>query len=205
MPTEPTDLLTVLEVQATAQGASDDVTDNPDEVVESAIRDVQGMVESYLDMPLLAHKRTERLERHNWTRDQTAGGQEWLAWADHQPIIEVVSPEGVGQLAGRRFVNGRPEACRIRYFAGYRRSDQTSGEQQGRFTDLNTEPQQLPSDIRRAAMELVIFVIERAGQVPGIRDREITFGGGQQIRTSGVDTGFVGRVLSRLDNYKVML
>lgn len=208
MPTEVTDLLTASQVQDAAQGASDSVTDNPDTVVESAIRDVQDMIASYLDRDLIAHKRTERVRREEWMRDETASGStsEWIAWADHQPVIEVVSPNEVSlYFDSRQFVRERPQPTRVEYFAGWRRSDQTNDEQQGRLTDLATEPEPLPEDIQRVAINLTIFVIEHAGQIPGITDREIAFGGGQSIRTSGVDTGFVDRQLSRLDQYKVSL
>lgn len=201
-------MLTVQQVQAAAQGASDDVTDNPDGVVEQAIRAVQGLIESHLDKPLLAHERTERVRREEWMEDETASGSEleWVAWADHQPVIEVESPDEVSlYFDHRHFVRERPEPTRVRYFAGWRRNDQTGGEQQARFDDLDTKPDPLPNDIRRVAIKLVIFQIEHAGQVPGITDREIAFGGGQSIRTSGVDSSFVERELSRLDSYKVSL
>jgi len=201
-------MLTVQQVQAAAQGASDDVTDNPDGVVEQAIRAVQGLIESHLHKALLAHERTERVRREEWMEDETTSGSEleWVAWADHQPVIEVKAPDEVSlSFDARQFVRERPEPTRVRYFAGWRRPDQQSGEQEGRFADLDTEPDALPEDIQRAGINLTIFVIEHAGQIPGITDREISFGAGQSIRTSGVDTEFVDRQLSRLDRYKVSL
>jgi len=63
-------MLTVQQVQDAAQGASDSVTDNPVGVVEQAIRAVQGLIESHLDKPLLAHERTERVRREEWMEDE---------------------------------------------------------------------------------------------------------------------------------------
>jgi len=206
MPTQAGDLLTVQEVQDAALSSSSAATDNPSGVVEEAIRDVQGAITDYLGMAPIVHDRTERIEHHEWREDDTATNSDknWIAWARHQPIVEVESPSDVSiYFDSRRFEHDKPDDLRVRYFAGYKRSDQISGEQQSRLTDLGTTPPNLPNDIRRVAIKLTLFELTEMEHGAGIGQVQQAVGQGQQTTVEGTDAQFVRRQLRRLSGHKV--
>jgi len=200
------DLITVQAVQDAAAESSEFVGDNPRYQIEQTLRDVQGYIAEYLGMEPIVHEHTERITRHEWREDETATSTDkgWIAWARHQPVVEVEAPTDVEPyFDGKRFAAGGPDALRVTYFAGWKRADQTDGEQQGRLTDLDTEPPDLPRDIRRAAINLTLFELNRQEHGAGIGQVVQSIGQGQQATVEGVDTSFIERQFRRISSHKV--
>lgn len=191
-------VITPQDIKRDALGSSTAAQEDAD-VVEMAIRDVQGMVESYLDRPLQPEKHVQRVTRHDWTRHRRDTGDYWTAWADVQPIVEVRSPSDVELEGEDRFRVDSPLGYDIEYVAGWARADQEAGD----FgLSLTEDPPRLPSEIRRVATQLTLFLLNEAEQGAGMGQTEQAVGSAGTVTISGPDSGFVQRKLSRLDSYK---
>jgi len=208
MATQWDDLLTPGEVQTAAVESSSVFEDNPGGVVEETIRDVQDRIARYLGMDPMVHKRTEGLRRRDWLEDETADPQTYRAWADHQPIVEVESPSEVSaRFDAKQLTRSRPAAGRVMYFAGWRRSKQTlsdlDGSSGGDLTNLTTEPEPLPRDIRLVAIRLVVFYVTDGEHGAGIGQVTQAVGSGQTTTVEGPEPNFEQNELRKLSGYKL--
>jgi len=168
-------------------------------VVRGVIRDVQATIESYLDRPLMPEVHTQRITRHDWVRHRRDTGDYWLAWADVQPAVEVQSPDEVTLEDAEHFRADYQQGFDVEYVAGWRRRDQSAGD----FgLSLSEDPPRLPGDVRRVALQLVLFHLNEMEQGAGMGQTEQAVGSAGTVTISGMDSGFVSRKLSRLDSYK---
>lgn len=193
-----TAMLTAQTVIGAALSSSRAAEEEPVEV-QRAIGAAQGMIESYLDRPLMAQVHTERLSRYDWTEERRTDGTTWLAWAGVQPIIEVQSPSEVSALGTDRFERDRPQPGPVDYIAGWRREDQNKSDFDASPSE---DPPELPGDIRRVGVEVTLYLLNEAEHSAGMGSTEQAVGGGSTVTISGMDTGFIRRKLSMLDPYK---
>jgi len=201
MPTQTGDLLTVTEVQEAALEHSQSVEDNPSGVVEQAIRDAQSDIESYLHQPVMPHEHRQVVGEYDWSEDKTADGldAQYLAWAEHQPVVEVKEPSDVGIfIRSDRLTHDHPDALRVTYVAGWRRSDQGAGD----FSLTSSDIPELPDVIRRVGINLTLMELARGEHGPAIGQVTQAVGAGQQSTVEGIDSGFRQRQLSRLDRFR---
>lgn len=179
--------------------ASSTAAEEDKAVVQGVIRDVQATIESYLDRPLMPEVHTQRITRHDWLRQRRDTGDYWLAWADVQPVVEVRSPDEVTLEDPEHFRADYQQGFDVEYVAGWRRRAQSAGD----FgLSLSEDPPQLPSDVRRVALQLVLFHLNEMEQGAGMGQTEQAVGSAGTVTISGPDSGFVQRKLSRLDSYK---
>jgi len=208
MATQWDDILTVQEVQDAALGSTSTVDDNPDGVVEGAIRDAQDRIATYLSMDPIVHRRKESVALHDWIKDKTLDPTQHRAWASHQPVVEVESPSEVSvRHDSRQFLRQSPRPLTVDYFAGWKRSDQSlsdfNGTNSGTLTELGTEPSDLPGDIRRSVIALVLFELVDAEHGALIGQMQQAVGSAGTITVEGTDRTFVDRQLRRLEPYQV--
>ena len=201
----PTDILTVSEVIDGALSSAD--YSGTETEVQQAIRDAQGLIEGHLHQKVMAHRKTDLIQRRDWLLDERTGETKVRAWAEHQPIVQVLSPAELSIRVGSKdqFVRGRPEVTETEYVAGWMRRRQSlsdlptgSGE---RLDGLTEEPPPLPGDVRRVAMNLTLFSLNEAEHGVGITDRQQATGAGT-VTVTGPDPSFEQRQLRKLDRYR---
>lgn len=207
MATEWDDLLTVAEVQNAALSSSGAATDNPNSVVEGAIRDAQRRITSYLGQDPIVHRLKQNVRAYEWTQDPSDPNDDYRAWARHKPIVEVQSPTDISiRHDNQQFLINSPDDEQIDYHAGWIRSDQELGDvdgtNSGTLTDLTTEPDTLPNDIRRTGILITLFYIGTSEHGAGIGQITHSVGAGGTITVDGPDPSFEARQLRRIQTYK---
>jgi len=198
-------ILTVFEVQDAALSSSTAVEDDPAQVQE-AILDVQDRISTYIDQPVMIHKRTQGIATHDWLEDEVEDTTQYRVWADARPVVEVDNPTEVTiRFDEQQLVREKSENTKAVYFAGWKRRDQalsdlptSSGED---LDGLTTEPPTLPRDIRRIAIRLVLFTLNEAEHSAGMGSTSTTVQGGS-ITVDGPDQSFVRTQMRKLDAYK---
>jgi hypothetical protein len=203
-----TDILTPQEIDTEALAASDAAQDEK-VVVSRLIGDVQRRIESYISQPLTVHRHTQGVRRWDWVEDEVqsdVGNFAVAAWADHQPVVEVVNGDVSARFSGDRFVKDHRDDLKVEFFAGYVRQDvaladlpNSDGE---RLDGLTERPPTLPQDIRRVAVKLVLYELNQAEHRQGMGTTTAAIGGGDTITVEGPDPGFPERQLRQLDPYK---
>jgi len=200
-------LITVDEVIQGSLDSTDAPTDEPIEA-RRAIQDVTQMIAEHLGFKPIVHKHTQGIEPWAWTRDEAEADQTVRTWADVRPIVQITSPTDIdARFDGYQFTtSGRPgTAEKVVYFAGWKRKKQALSDLPtgtGEALDGLTEtPEDLPSDIRRAALELTLYVLNKAESPVGMGSRSTTVQGGN-ITIDGPDPQFVNRTLRSLDTHR---
>lgn len=207
MPTAWDDILTLSEVQDDSISSSSAVADNPNNVVEGAIRDAQDRIADHIGRDPIVHRTKDGLRYDDWEVDDTKDPAKYRAWADDWPLVEIQSPSEVSiRRDNRQFLRDTRKVTEVDYHAGWKRRDQSlsdiDGTNSGTLTALTTAPNDLPRDIRRTALKLTLFYLTEAGHQVGIGRVEQVVGSGGTMTVEGVDTGFVERQLRRLNKYK---
>jgi len=150
--------------------------------IQEAIRDTTDRFESFFDRFFIVRSFTQRIPINAWSYNRLL--ERYVAWASDKPIVEIKSIVDTagstisGTTVTREksspnssynwFATSTPRDCRVTYFSGYKRSDQAladltgTGPGQGGLTTLTVTPDDLPSDVRRKAIELAMLYMRRA-------------------------------------------
>jgi len=202
---KPEQILTISAVLDGALSSSD--YSGAEAQVKEAILDAQGLIENHLHQKVMVHRTTQLVEPRDWLVDERTDTTKVRAWAETQPVVQVVSPPELSVRIGgsRQFVRNEAQVTEAEYFAGWRRRDQALSDlptgTDERLDGLTTEPPPLPGEIRRVALNLTLYALNEAEHAPGITDRQQATGAGT-VTISGPDPGFEQRQLRKLDRYR---
>jgi hypothetical protein len=197
------DILEYSDIEVSSLSSSSAVEEEPHAVVEAA-QDAQQRIATYIGHPVMIHSHTQGIQRWEWTEDDVEDGMK--AWADHQPVVEIESGDVGVRFGGDRLIKDYRDDLKTTYFAGYIREDQSLSDLPTSGGDplegLTTEPPTLPPDIRRVAIRLTLYELNRAEHRSGMGTTTASIGGGDSITIEGPDPGFPERQLSQLDPYR---
>lgn len=197
----PTDILTLSELRDDALSSSSAVVDES-AVTVRAIRDAQDTIRTYIGQDPMVHRLTQAVRGYEWSEDPTDPNDNVRAWADHQPIVEVETSDISIRHDDRQFLRSSRKNVQIDYFAGWKRRDQDLSDLQGELPDLDTEPENVPQDIRRTAVMLTLYYIGTSEHGAGIGQISHTVGASGSITVDGPDPSFERRQLKRISGYK---
>lgn len=175
---EYTDLLTPAELKVDAlRSLGIDVTDTTEvsglggsyqDAAILAIRDVTEAIESYLDRRLIVRKHDIDIPSHKWAENNALDDMQY--YPPNWPVVQVeTSGVSISNDSERFLSNTKKDE--VEFYAGYKRRDQTVGD--GGDNDLTAEdglsgltetPDELPYDIRRVAVRLVMFELMQTKQ-----------------------------------------
>jgi len=212
-------LITFAEVEGEALGSLPTVNGPKtlQEVTEKAIEYATRQIEEYLQRRLIVRPRTDLGRNVDLTFDYDVSTDDtsyYSFYTGDWPVlepIEVFPDDYTLQVHPdeRRFYtefdNFDYAIRRVRYFAGYRRSEQTLSDLQAvsELSDLSTEPPELPEDIRSTCLRITVHRLKAMkGEGLGLGERSFNVGAGQTVTASQVDPQFVQRELEALDKHR---
>jgi hypothetical protein len=174
-----TDLLTPSDIKLKAfNSLSIDVTSENDEIgigqsykdlCIDAIQDVTDAIESYLDRTLIVRKVDIDIPDYKWTENEALEKMQF--YPAHNPIVQVAT-SGVSASNDKNRLLANSEANEVTYYGGYKRKEQTVGEDESTDIDsaangldeLTETPPNCPNDIQRVAFRLVMYELTMAEQ-----------------------------------------
>ncbi|WP_441001308.1 hypothetical protein [Fodinibius sp. SL11] len=173
-----TDLLTPAELKVDALSSLGiDVTDETNvsglggsykDATIRAIQDVTGSIEEYLDRKLIVRKHNIDIPSFKWANNNALDKQQY--YPPQWPVVQVVTSGVDISNDSERFLSTASKS-EVEFYAGYKRRDQNVGNDdsddisnEDGLSGLSETPENLPSDIRRVAVSLVMYELMRAKQ-----------------------------------------
>jgi hypothetical protein len=176
-----TDLITLNDLQLESEEfAGIDLSDSGTEAAaEAIISDVTAIIEGHLDRRLIVRPYTIYTQYEDWTYD-VARSLYWM-YAPQWPVVEIdTAGFTVGRSAHQReaadlILYSSRYSGAVTYYAGYKRSGQVLGDltTETGLSSLGTAPDNLPYDIRSAAIELAMYKLYERRHGPGTMTRQI--------------------------------
>lgn len=196
------DALRSLDIDVTDATQQSDMGGSYQDAAILAIRDVTEAIESYLDRKLMVRKWDVDIQRWQWEENKALGKVQHLP--GHWPVVQVetagvtISNDGVRLLAGDR----KDEA---ELYAGYKRRDQALADLQGELPALTETPDELPYDIRRVAMRLVMYELTQALQNTYAVSSVTKTAGGATAEITKARADVYAEELARLSTHRRLL
>ena len=167
--------------------------------LEGCIEEATGILEGApgLDRRLIVREYTEYFVEADWEYD--AGRDKYWVRAQNWPIIEIDTSgftSGIekGYQEANLLLYASSYEGAVTYRAGYKRSDQTLSTLTAEISGLTTAPGNLPSDIRGAAIEVVLYLFFERRHGPGVQTKVMN----PAVQTTTIqapDPRFIDRVI----------
>ena len=190
------------------------------DAVETAITDVQSMVETYLDRILTVRKSVQIVDYARWQIQWSFNYS--LGFLQEYPLVKILNVEDSDgeditdeysipvvtkykehRIQGQSRVSNN---IQVTAYTGYRREDQTLADIQAlgdEYDDLDVLPPKLPSDIRGIITKLVLnrLTLASTGQ---LGTGQKVMGGVDDVRLSEPASDFESDCLVRLADYRAV-
>lgn len=188
-----------------------------EEAINQAILDIQGMVETYLRRSLIVRDYSERVNTSRFSYDIT--DEAWLVLLENDPVVEIISASTTtsGELKDSIHLDEDSYSSykvvsdsfhvglRIKYFAGWRRSEETTLSEMRLYSDahgaLHNLPDVLPADIRSVITEMVLHRLSLARNQQFGLGQKVAGVGGDRLQFDAPEGGFYTRRLRLLKTY----
>lgn len=202
-----TALVSASDVVAESIGSVDLKQDDPnfDQYLNRAIAAATDAIESRLNRKFITRAYTSLVKRGRWRYNSV--NSRYAAWSPAWPIVEIeTTTVTIGNAEGRDgglFLTTAPGDLQIDYFAGYRRNGQALEQlqQETALADLTVEPEQLPSEVHGACIDIALYLIARRAKGPGESTRNLTVGGAT-VSVTRSDQRFIEEVCESLYAYR---
>lgn len=125
------------------------------------IRDVTEAIESYLDRKLIVRKHKIDIRSHKWADNDALDEMQY--YPPEWPVVQIETSGVEISNDSERFLSDTKKD-EVEFYAGYKRRDQTLSNLQDELSDLDETPEDLPYDIRRVAVRLVLYELTQVKQ-----------------------------------------
>lgn len=176
-----TDLITTTDFQLESEQFADfDLADSGTLSAAGAIiSDVTRIIEGHLGRRFIVRAYTIYANYEDWTYDPARAL--WWMCAPRWPVVEVdttgitIGTSAHAQEAGDLLLSASRYSGAIVLFAGYKRTEQTLVGLQAEtgLSTLGTTPDNLPYDVRSAAIEAAMYKLYERRHGPGTSTRQI--------------------------------
>lgn len=150
--------------------------DNAEKTLEAIIQELTGIFEGAagLDRQLIVRSHTEYVDYSDW-QYSAARSKYWLR-ARQWPLVEISTSGftiGTDDSVSNLILSSSRYQGGISYYAGYKRSKQALDDltSESGLSAMTATPTDLPSDIRGAAIEAVLYLMFERRHGPGVQTK----------------------------------
>lgn len=195
------DAINSLNIDVTDETVIDGIGKTYKQVSESIISDVSGMIDTYLNRKVIVDEYDLDTDKVEWQYNDDLGKYFYYGVF---PVVQVESSGATISRDNLRILSGEIER-KLNYFAGWKRPEQDLSALQDEHSDLDTLPEDIPFDIRRACQRICMYELGQALNNT-YAERQRTQNTGQATtEITQVDPDFVWKELKRIHKYKILV